>query len=176
MVDCVCVCVRACACACVHVLSRIWLFAIPRTAAWQASLSFTISQSLLKLMSIESEMLSNYLILCYPLLLPLVFPSINIFSNELAVCIRWPKCWSFSFSTALPMNIQDWSPLGLTGFSSLLSKGLSSTTIWKHQFFGTQSSSAPQFKSINSWAFSPHEAFFMVQLSHPYMTARKTIA
>ena len=82
-------------------LSRVWLFVTPWIAACQASLSFTISQSLLKLMSIESVMPSNHLILCCPLLLlPSIFPSIRVFSNDLgsALCIRWPKYWSFSFS------------------------------------------------------------------------------
>ena len=83
----------------VRSLSRVWLFATPRTAACQASLSFIISQSLLKLMSIESVMPSNHLFLCYPLrLLPSIFPSIRVFSNESGLHIRWPKYWSFSFS------------------------------------------------------------------------------
>ena len=83
----------------VQSLSSVWLFATPWTAAHQASLSFTISQNLLSLMSIESVMPSNHLILCHPLLfLPSVFPSIRVFSNESVLCIRWPKYWSFSFS------------------------------------------------------------------------------
>ena len=83
----------------VHSLSRIRLFATPWTAAHQASLSITNSQNLLKLMSIELVMTSNHLILCHPLLLlPSVIPSIRVFSNELVLCIRWPKYWSFSFS------------------------------------------------------------------------------
>ena len=83
----------------VQLLSRIQLFATPWTAACQASLSITNSQSLLKLMSIESVMPSNYLILCHPLLLPpSIFPSIRVFSNESALCIRWPKYWSFNFN------------------------------------------------------------------------------
>ena len=87
-----------------HTLSRSRLFANPRTAAHQASLSITNSKSLLKLMSIESVMPSNCLILCRPLLLlPSIFPSIRVFSNELALCIRWPKYWSFSFSIS-PSN------------------------------------------------------------------------
>ena len=85
---------------------------------------------------------SNHLILCRPLLLlPSIFPSIKVFSNESALRIRWPKYWSFSFSISLPMNIQDWFPLGWTGWISLQSKGLSrvfSTTVQKHQFFGAQ--------------------------------------
>ena len=86
-------------CCCCQLLSHVPLFATPWTAAGQASLSFPISWSLLKLMSIESMMLSNHLILCCPLLLlPSVSPSIRIFSNELALHIRWPKYWSFSFT------------------------------------------------------------------------------
>ena len=85
-------------------LSRVWLFVTPWTAARQASLSFTISQSLLKLMSIESVMPSNHLILYHPLLLPpSIFPSIRVFSNESVLHIRWPKYWSFSFSIS-PSN------------------------------------------------------------------------
>ena len=83
----------------VQSLSPVQLSSTPWTAAHQASLSFTNSQSLLKLMSIESVMPSNHLTLCHPLLLlPSIFPSIRVFSNESALCIRWPKCWSFSFS------------------------------------------------------------------------------
>ena len=103
------------------------------TTAYQVSLSFTISWSLLKFMSIVSVMLSNRLIPCRPLLLlPSIFPSIRVFTNELALCIRWPKYSASAF--VLPMNIQAWFPLGLTGLSSLQSKGLSrdfsSTTVW----------------------------------------------
>ena len=137
-------------------------FATPGTAVHQGSLSFSISQNLLKLMSIESVMPSNYLILCHPLLLlPSVFPRIRVFSSESALCIRWPKYWSPSFSIS-PSN--EYSVLiffRIVGLISLQSKGLprifSSTILQKHQFFG-------------------HSAFFMVQLSHPYMTTGKTIA
>ena len=88
----------------VQLLSRVWLFETPWTAAHQASLSITNSWSLLKLMSIESVMPSNHLILCRPLLLlPSIFPSIRVFSNESALCIRWPKYWSFSFNIS-PSN------------------------------------------------------------------------
>ena len=88
----------------VQLLSRVRLFATPWTAAHQASLSITNSQSLPKLMSIESVMPSNHLILCRPLLLlPSIFPSIRLFSNESGLCIRWPKYWSFSFNTS-PSN------------------------------------------------------------------------
>ena len=82
----------------VHLLSHVWLLATPWIAAYQASLFFTISQSLLKLVSIELMMPSNHLILCYPLLLPSIFPSIRVFSNESGLRIRWPKYWSFNFS------------------------------------------------------------------------------
>ena len=129
----------------VQSVSHVWLFVTPWTVAHQASLSFTISQSLLKLMSIESMMLSNHLVLCYPLLLlPSIFPSIRIFSNESAVCIRWPKNWSFSLSISPSREYSGWFPLQLTGLISLLSKGLyrvfSSATIQNHQFFGAQPS------------------------------------
>ena len=88
----------------VQSLNRVWLFVTPRTAACQASLSITHSRSLLKLISIESVMGSNHLILCRPLLLlPSIFPRIRVFSNELALHIRWPKYWSFSFSIS-PSN------------------------------------------------------------------------
>ena len=114
------------------------LLRVPWTAARQASLSITNSQSLLQLMSIESVMPSNHLILCHPLLfLPSIFPSIRLFSNESAICIRWQKYCSFSFSIS-PSN--EYS--GLTGLISLQSKGLSSnssnTTVQKHQFFDAQ--------------------------------------
>ena len=82
-------------------LNRVQIFATPLTVAHQVSLSFTISQSLLKLMSIESVMPSKHLILCHPLLLlPSAFPSVRVFSSESVLCIRWPKCWSFSFSSS----------------------------------------------------------------------------
>ena len=120
-------------------VAKSCLTATPWTAAHQASLSFIISRSLLKFMSIELVMLSNHLILCLRLLLPSVFPRIRVFSNELALHIRWAKYWSFSIS---PMNIQGLFPLGLTGLLSLQSKGLSrvfsSTTVQKHPFFGAQ--------------------------------------
>jgi len=117
----------------VQSLNCVQLFATPWTAAPQAPLSFTLSWGLLKIMSIESVMPSNHLTLCFPLFLPSIFPSIRLFSNESALCIRWPKYWSFSFSISLWMNIQDRFPLGLTSL-------ISSTTIQKHQFFGAQPS------------------------------------
>ena len=127
----------------VQSLSHVWLFATPWTAAHQASLSITNSWSLLKLMSIELLMPSNHLILCRPLLLlPSIYPSIRVFSNESVLHIKWPKYWSFSFSIVLPMNIHCWIPLGLTALIPLQSKGLSrvfsNTTIQKYQFFSAQ--------------------------------------
>ena len=125
----------------VQSLSCVWLFATPCTAARQASLSITNSQSLLKLMSIETGMPLNYLILCHPLLfLPSILPSIRVFSNESVLCSRWPSIGASASASALSMNIQDWFPLGLTGLISLQSKGLSrvfsNTTVQKHQFCG----------------------------------------
>ena len=107
-------------------LSRVWLFATPWIAAHQASLSITNSQSSLRLMSIESVMLSSHLIICRPLLLlPPIPPSIRVFSNESTLRMRWPKSWSFSFSIIPSKEIP-----GLISFSS--------TTVQKHQFFSTQ--------------------------------------
>ena len=97
----------------------------PWTAALRASLSITNSRNLPKLMSIESVMPSNHLILCPLLLLPSISPSIRVFSNESALHIWWPKYWSFSFNISPSMNTQDWSPLEWTGWISLQSKGLS---------------------------------------------------
>ena len=115
----------------------------PWIAAHQASLSITNSQSSPKLMSIEAVMPSNHLILCHPLLLPpSIFPSIRVFSNESTLSMRWPKFQSSASTSVPPMNTQDHSPLGWTGWISLQSKGLSrvfsKTTVQKHQFFGAQ--------------------------------------
>jgi len=115
------------------------LFVSPWTAACQASLSFTVSWSLFKLMSTESVMLSNHLILCCPLLLLLsVFPRIRIFSIESALLIRWPKELQLQHQS-FPVSIQIWFPLGWTGLISLQSKGISRvfsrTTVLEHQFF-----------------------------------------
>ena len=127
----------------VQMLSPVQLFVTPWTAACQASLSITNSQSLLKLMSIKSVMPSNHLILSHPLLLlPSIFPSIRVFSNESVLPIRWPKYWSFSFSIS-PSNEYsglisfriDW--LDLLAVQGL-SRVFSNTTVQKHQFFGTQ--------------------------------------
>ena len=122
-------------------LSHVWLFATPWTAACQSPLSITKSQNLFKLMSIESVMPSNHLtICCSPFLLPSIFPSIRVFSNESVLYIRWLKYWSFSID---PSNeYSRLSSFGLTGLVSLQSKGLSrvfsNTTVQKHQFFSAQ--------------------------------------
>ena len=127
----------------VQLCSHVRLFVTPWTAAHHASLSITNSWSLLKLMSTESVMPSNHLILCRPLLLlPSIFPSIRVFSNESVLCIRWPKYWSFSFNIS-PSNEysrlisfrMDW--LDLLAVQGTL-KILSNTTVQKHQFFCTQ--------------------------------------
>ena len=114
--------------------------------ACQASLSITNSRSLPKLTSIESVMPSNHLIFCHSLLLlPSIFPSIRVSSNESAFHIRWPSIQVSASTSVLPMNIMNWFPLGMTGWISLLSKGLSrvfsNTTVQKHQFFHAQPSS-----------------------------------
>ena len=122
-----------CWCCLFQLLSCVWLFATLWPAARQSSLSFTISKSLLRLLSIDSGMPFNHLILCRPLLpFSSTFPSNRVFSNELALCIRWPKYWSFILASALPMNIQGWFSLGLTGLISLLSKGLSKSLLQHH--------------------------------------------
>ena len=146
----------------VQSLSCVWCFATPWTAACQVCLSITISWSLLKLMSIELVMTSNHLILCHPLLLlSSIFPSIRVFSNESALCIRWPKYRSFSFRIS-PTNehpAQDWSPLEWTGWISLQSKRLSrvfsSTAVQKHQFFSAQLSLWSNFH-IHTWLRKNH--------------------
>ena len=130
-------------------------FVTPWTETHQAFLSITISQSFLKFMPTESVMPSNNLILCCPLLLlPSIFPSIWVFSSESVLHIRCPKFLSFSFSISPSMNIQDWFPLGWTGWISLQSKGLarvfSNTTVQKHQFFGAQPSSQSN-SHIHTW-------------------------
>ena len=132
--------------------------AAPWTAACQASLSITNSRSLLKFMLIESVMPSNYLILCWLLLLlPLILPSIRVFSNESALCIRWPNMGASA--SVIPKNSQDWFPLGLTDLISLQSKGLKN--LLQHH----------SSKASILWC----SAFLIVQLSHPYMTTGKTI-
>ena len=146
----------------VQFLTHIRLFATPWTAARQASLSITNSQSLLKLMSSESVMPSNHLIFCCPLLLPpSIFPSIRVFSNESVLRIKWPKYWSFNFSIS-PSDEHS----GLISFSmdwlNLLSVQGTPKSLLQHH-----SSKASILR---------HSAFFIVQLSHPYMTTGKTIA
>ena len=118
---------------------------IPFLVCWYASWSFTISQSSLKHMSVELVILSNHLILCHPLfLLPSIFPSIRVFSNESVFTSGGQSIGASASASVLPMNIQGWFPLELTGFISLLSKGVSrvfsSTTVQKHQFFSSQPS------------------------------------
>ena len=148
----------------VQLLSSVRLFATPWTAACQASLSITNSQSLLRLMSIELVMPHNHLILCHPLLLlPLIFPSIRVFFNESVLGIRWPKYWSFSFSIS-PSNEFEYS--GLISFRvdwlDLLAVPGTLKSLLQHN---------------NSKAsVLQHSAFFIVRLSHPYMTTGKTIA
>ena len=146
----------------VQLLSRVLLFATPWTAAHQASLSITNSWSLLKLMSIESVMPSSHLIFCRPLLLlPSVFPSIRVFSNESVLHMRWPKYWSFSFNIS-PSNEHP----GLISFRMdwldlLAVQGTLKSLLQQH------SSKASVLQCL---------PFFTVQLSHPYMTTGKTIA
>ena len=171
----VCVCVCVCVCKLNHSaihqkptqhyksiqfssvqFSHVWLFATQWTAACQAPLSITNSQSPPKPMSIESVMPSKHLILCRPVfLLPSIFPSIRVFSSEWALRIRWPKYWSFSFNIS-PSNEHPGliSPLGWTGWNSLQSKGLSrvfsNSTVQRHQFFGAQFSLQSNFH-IHTW-------------------------
>ena len=151
---------KSCCCYCSLAKSCLTL-CDPWTAACQASLSFTVSQSLLKLMSIELMMPSNHLILCCPLLLPSVFSSIRVFSSESVLCIKWPNYWSFSFSIS-PFNEysrlisfrMDWLDL-------LAVQGILKSLLQHH------SSKASILQC---------SAFLMVQLSHPYMTTGETIA
>ena len=143
-------------------LRRVRLFATPWTAARQASLSITNSRSLLKLMSIESVMPSNHSILCHPLILPpSIFPSIRVFSNESALCIRWPKYWSFSFNIS-PSNEHP-------GLISFRMDWLDLLAVQ-----GTLKSLLQHHSSKASVLLC--SAFFCVQCSHPYMTTGKTMA
>ena len=149
-------------CCCFSVAQSCPTFGTPWSAARQSSLSFTTSQSLLKLMSIESVMPSNHLILCRPLLLwPSIFPSIRVFSNESALHIRWPKYWSFSF------NISPSSEHA--GLISFRMDWLDLLTVQR-----TLKSLLQHHSSKASLLLC--SAFFIVQLSHPYMTTGKTIA
>ena len=139
----------------VQSLSHVRLFTTSWIAACQASLSITNSWSLPRLMSIESAMPSSHLILCCPLLLLLpIPPSIRVFCKESTLRMRWPSIGTSASTSDLPMNTQDWSPLGWTGWISLQSKGLSrvffNTTVQKHQFFSTQLSSQSN-SHIHTW-------------------------
>ena len=146
----------------IQLLSHVWLFPTPWTVACQVSLSFTISQSLLKLMSIESVVPSNHLILCHPLLpLPSIFPTIGAFSNGSAVHIRWPKDWSFSFSFNTSSEYSRLISFTIDWFDLLAVQGTLKSLLQHH------SSKASIF-----W----RSAFFMVRLSHLYMTTGKAIA
>ena len=146
----------------VQSLNHVRLFVTPWTAVCQASLSIINSQSLLKLMSISSVMPSNHLVLCCPLLLPpSIFPSIRIFSSESALCIRWPKYWSFSFNIS-PSN----------EYSGLISFRMDWLDLLAVQ--GTLKSLLQHLSSKAS--ILRHSAFFTVQLSHQNMTTRKIIA
>ena len=143
-------------------LSRIQLFVTPRTTACQASLSSINFWSLLKHMSIKSVVLSKHLILCRPLLLqPSIFPSIRVFSNESALCIKWPKYWRFSFYISPSSE-----------YSGLISFRMDLLDLLAVQ--GTLKSLLQHHSSKAS--ILQHSAFFIIQLSHPYMTTGKTIA
>ena len=149
-------------CVCYCSVPKSCLTAIPWMAACQASLSFTISLSLLKLMSIESAMPSSHLILCHPLLfLPSIFPSIRVFASESVLHIRWPKYWSFNFSIS-PFNEH----------SRLISFRMDYLDLLAVQ--GTLKSLLQHHSSKAS--ILRHSAFFTVPLSYPYMTTGKTIA
>ena len=146
----------------VHSLSHVLLFSTPWTAACQASLSITNSQSLSKLMSIESVISSNHLILCHPLLLLCsIFLSIRVFPNESALCIRWPKYWSFSFSISPSNEYSGLIPFRMDWLDLLAVQGTLKSLLQHH------SSKASILRC---------SAFFTVPLSHPYMTTGKTIA
>ena len=145
----------------VQSLSHVWLFVTPGTAARQASLSITNSQSLLKLMSIESVMPSNHLILCCPLLPPSIFPSIRVFSNESVLRIRWPKDWSFSFSISPSSEYLGLISFRMDWFDLLVVQGTLKSLLQHHSS-----------KTSILWC----SAFFIIQLSHPFMTTGKTIA
>ena len=143
-------------------VSHIWLSATPRTAAQKAPLSSTISWSLLKFQSIESVMLSNHHILCHHLpLLPSIFASINVFSSEPALPIRWPKYWSFSFSIGPSSEYSGLISFRIDWFELLVVQGSLKSLLQHHN------SKASLFQC---------SSFILVQLSHPYTTTGKTIA
>ena len=151
----------------VQPLSHVWHFAHPWTAASQASLSITNSRSLLKLMCIESVMPSNHLILWHPLLLlPSVFPSIRVFSNESLLCIRWSGYWSFSFSISTSNEYSGLISFRMDWLDLLAVQGTLKSLL-QHQKASFWCS-----KASILW----RSAFFMVQLSHLYMTTGKSIA
>ena len=146
----------------VQLLSHVWLFATPWTAAHQASLSITNSRSLLKLISIKSVRPSNHLILCHPLLLlPSIFPSIRVYASESALRIRWPKYWSFSFSISSSSEYWGLISFRMDWLNLLAVQGTLKSLLQHHSS-----------KASILW----HSAFFTVQLSHPYMITGKTIA
>ena len=148
-------------CVIVQSLSCVQLFVTPWTAARQASLSFTLSWSLFKFMSIESMMLSNHLILCFSLLLLLlVFSSIRVFSNELALHVRWPKYWNFSFSISLYNEYSGLISFRMDWLDLFAVQGTLKSLLQHHNW----KASVPQ-----------HSAFFIVQLSNPYLTTGKII-
>ena len=143
----------------VQFLSHVWLFATTQTAARQASLSFTISWSLLKLKTIESVMPSNHLILCHPFyFMPSTFISTRVFSNESALGIRWPKFWSFSFSISPSNENARLISFRFDWFNFLNVQGTIKSLLQHHRL-----------KASILWC----SAFFRVQLSHPYMTTGK---
>ena len=146
----------------VHSLSCIRLFATPWTAARQASLPITNSRSLLKLMSTESVMPSNHLILCHPVLLPpSIFPSIRVFSNESVLYIRWTKYWSFSFSISPSNEYSGLIAFRMDWLALLAVQGTLKSLLQHHSS-----------KASILWC----SAYIIVQLSHPYMTTGKIIA
>ena len=146
----------------VHLLCHIQLFATPWTAAHQASLSITNSWSLLKLMSITSVMPSNHLILCHPLLLlPSIFPSIRVFSNESALSIWWPKYWSFSFNISPSSEYSELISFRMDWLDLLVVQGTLKSLLQHHS---------------SKVSILQCSAFFIVQLSYPYMITGKTIA
>ena len=143
----------------VQSLSRVQLFATPWTAARQGSLSITNSRGLLKLMFIESVMPSNHLILCHPLLLPpSIFPNTRVFSTESVLHSRWPKGWRFSFSISPSNEYSEWISFRIDWLDLLAVQGTLKSLLQHH------SSKA---------SILQHSAFFIVQLSHPNMTAGK---
>ena len=142
---------------CYSEISHVQLFAAPWTAGHQASLSFTISRSLFKLMSIESMMSLNHVILYHPLLLPSIFPYIKVFSSELALCIRWAKYWDFSFS---PSNEHSGLIFFRIDWFDFLAVWETLKSLLQHH----------NLKAPILW----HAAFFMIQLSHLYMTTGKS--